>query len=1017
LVKGTPITEYCDQQRLPTRERLQLFLDLCHAVQHAHQKGIIHRDLKPSNVLVETHDVRPVVKVIDFGIAKATGGQLTDKSIYTQFAQLIGTPLYMSPEQAGLSSLDVDTRSDVYSLGVLLYELLTGLTPFDGETLQRAGYDEMRRIIREDEPPRPSTRLSTMEQAKLSTIAERRCLQANHFSKHLRGELDWIVMKALEKDRNRRYESASAFAADLQRYLSGEPVQACPPSVGYRLRKFTRRNRTGLTVGGLVLFLFMLLVGGVGWQVADRAARFREAESKIVEAIETAEPSLRDGQPGDLTLLSAAQRVEAHLGGATVGPGVRRRAEQFLRDVRMLQDMDEIRLRQAETGTETSAKNNSEGRFDNTGTGGRYAAAFDRFSIDVLVLEPADAVARIRDSAIHQALLTGLDGWVQAKSEDDPERVQLRRIADAADDSAWRRSFREAALIPDVQKLKALATQPEALTQLPAVIAWLGAVLSGRGLYDEAAAVLRKAQLRHPADFWVNYQLAHALIGSGHAEEAVGFFRAAIAIRPSSAEAHSYLAFAQLRKGDLDAAIVAYERALSVDPRFALARGGLGKTLQRKGNLDKAIANYQKAIELNPSLGEVYLDLAGALDAQGKHEEAQATHRRWLEPMEKTLEQRTRELGPEDGQTLEATWRLADAYYSADRMQDAIRLREKLLAYDKAHRIDNLDSLKTIVGLGIAYCKVDRFQDALPLLKKADERSKFKIGDDREFAGIASSVAHAYLSIGRPQDALPLLEALQTKLEPDSPMQLTSMGNLAVVYYRLNRLQDALSLLEKTLERRRIKLGPDHEDTLITMSNLRVVLARTGRLPEAIAIGEIVAAMRKFKFGLDHQDTLDSMGELGQTYEAAGKLDQAQRVYSDMLASWRKRDPKSPDFAGAAGSLGLNLLKQHKCAEAEPVLRECLAIRVEKLPDNWLRFNTMSMLGDALVGQKKYAEAEPLLLQGYEGIKQRESQIPDQAKTRPTEAAERLVRLYEATNQPAKARQWRERLPKDPSKK
>ncbi len=267
LVKGVPITDYCDQHRLTTRQRLELFLPVCEAVQHAHQKGVIHRDLKPSNLLVAVHDVTPVVKVIDFGIAKATGQLLTDKTLYTGFAQMVGTPLYMSPEQAGQSGLDVDTRSDVYALGVLLYQLLTGTTPFDGETLKKAGYDEMRRIIREDEPPRPSTRLSTMGQAA-ATVSANRQSDPTKLSQFVRGELDWIVMKALEKDRNRRYESASAFAADVQRYLKDEPVQACPPSAWYRFRKFARRNQRAVAAAAAVALVVVLGVAGLATSTA-----------------------------------------------------------------------------------------------------------------------------------------------------------------------------------------------------------------------------------------------------------------------------------------------------------------------------------------------------------------------------------------------------------------------------------------------------------------------------------------------------------------------------------------------------------------------------------------------------------------------------------------------------------------------------------------------------------------------------------------------------------------------------
>src|SRR5262249_46260717 len=242
LVKGVPITDYCDQNQLPPRERLELFIPVCQAVQHAHQKGIIHRDLKPSNVLVTLLDGAPVVKVIDFGVAKAIGQQLTDKTLFTGFAQMIGTPLYMSPEQAAISGVDVDTRSDLYALGVLLYELLTGTTPFDRERLRQVGFDELRRIIREEEPAKPSTRISTLGQAATTVSAQRKS-DPKRLSQLFRGELDWIVMKALEKDRNRRYETASAFAADVQRYLKDEPVEAGPPSAWYRLRKFARRHK------------------------------------------------------------------------------------------------------------------------------------------------------------------------------------------------------------------------------------------------------------------------------------------------------------------------------------------------------------------------------------------------------------------------------------------------------------------------------------------------------------------------------------------------------------------------------------------------------------------------------------------------------------------------------------------------------------------------------------------------------------------------------------------------------
>jgi WD40 repeat protein/serine/threonine protein kinase/tetratricopeptide (TPR) repeat protein len=283
LVKGVTITEYCDQCHLTTRERLDLFVSVCQAVQHAHQKGIIHRDIKPSNVMITLHDGSPVVKVIDFGVAKAINQHLTEQTLFTNFAQMIGTPLYMSPEQAELSGLDVDTRTDIYSLGVLLYELLTGVTPFEKKRLREAAYDEIRRIIRDEEPPKPSARITTLGKS-LTTVAERRHADPRKLSQLLRGDLDWIVMKSLEKNRTRRYGTASDFASDVVHYLNYEPVLASPPSAVYWFRKFARRNKAVLAATAAIVAALLLGTAVSTWQAVRATQAANDATAARGEA-------------------------------------------------------------------------------------------------------------------------------------------------------------------------------------------------------------------------------------------------------------------------------------------------------------------------------------------------------------------------------------------------------------------------------------------------------------------------------------------------------------------------------------------------------------------------------------------------------------------------------------------------------------------------------------------------------------------------------------------------------------
>jgi serine/threonine protein kinase/tetratricopeptide (TPR) repeat protein len=618
LVRGVPITEFCDQSQLPVRQRLELFGTVCQAVQHAHQKGIIHRDLKPSNILVTMHDDKGVVKVIDFGIAKATGQQLTDKTLFTHFAQWIGTPLYMSPEQTQMSGLDIDTRSDIYSLGVLLYELLSGTTPFDEERLRTAGYDELRRIIREEEPLRPSMRISTLGLAATTVSANRRS-DPRRLSRLCRRELDWIVMKCLEKDRNRRYETASGLAVDVRRYLENEPVQACPPSLGYRLRKFVRRHRAVVWAASVsVLTATLAFAGSLGWMIGERTAQRAVTAEMVNDTLE--------GADGAAVLLAerkwpqaeaAVKRAEGLLAGGGGDPELHRRVEQMRADLNMAAVLEEILL------SKSALK---DGHFDGAQADRAYAVAFRNHGIDAENLAVAEAADRIRTGNIVSTLAAALDDWAmlcKGIRKESEVWKHLLAVARLADDDPWRNPWRTALEKNDHRTLVTLAASAPVADLPPLTVFALATSLREAGAFEEELALLRRAHEHYPGDFWINHSLGFVLCRAGagadvqssrrRRDEGLRFYMAAAALRPQSPIVHLNIGNVFESYGLHEEAIAAYQRALHLRHDFAEAHRGLGIALQGQGRLDAAIAALNDAIRLKPSYAPSHDSLGNAL--------------------------------------------------------------------------------------------------------------------------------------------------------------------------------------------------------------------------------------------------------------------------------------------------------------------------------------------------------------------------------------------------------------------
>jgi serine/threonine protein kinase/Tfp pilus assembly protein PilF len=751
LVGGVAVTDYCDQANLGIRARLDLFVQICGALQHAHQKGIIHRDIKPSNVLVSEHDGRAVPKVIDFGIAKATNARLTERTMFTGFHQMIGTPAYMSPEQAGSLDADVDTRSDIYSLGVLLYELLTGTTPFDMMRLRSAAYEELQRIIREVEPPKPSTRLSALE--ALPSVAAHRNLEPRKLLQLIHGELDWIVMKALDKDRDRRYETASELATDVQRYLTDRPVEAGPPSRIYTLRKMVRRHRmafitTAAVSAALAAATTISVVQAVRATRAtklaqDNAARAdREADNARIEAAKQSAINefLQDMLASTNPRLSTAHAPRGR--NVTVLQALNVAASRL--DTGTLKDQPEI-----EAAVRTTLGNTYHDL-------GEYAAAETHLRAALSIMQRLHGT----DHQYVAMSLNNLAGLLQDRgksAEAEPlfrQALEIGRkvLGDENRDTNAARSNLAALLTAQGKVAEAEGLYRQALranrklfgdasAEVATNLNNLGMLLQDEGQLSDAEAILREAlAIRrkvlvapHPNIATSLNNLALLLEAQGNLSEPEPMLREALAMRrqlfaqehPTIASSLNNLGRLLMEKGALAEAEALFREALAMrrkllgedHPSVALSISSLGRALHEQGKLAEAEVMQREALAIyrkrfgngHPDVAMSLNNLAGVLRDLGKVSEAESVFREALQIRRATL-------GKEHPGVAVSLYNLGRALQSQGKYAEAEPLFREALAIREKRLPNHWIRAETAGSLGEVLAQQNKLDEAEPLL-------------------------------------------------------------------------------------------------------------------------------------------------------------------------------------------------------------------------------------------------------------------------------------------------------------
>jgi serine/threonine protein kinase len=1005
LVKGVPLTKYCDEQRLTPRQRLELFVPVCQAIQHAHQKGIIHRDIKPSNVLVAPFDGKPVVKVIDFGIAKATGQRLTDKTLFTEFGAVVGTLEYMSPEQAELNNQDIDTRSDIYALGVLLYELLTGTTPLDKKRLKQAALLEVLRVIREEEPPTPSTRLSTTDE--MPSIAANRGLEPKKLSGMVRGELDWIVMKALEKDRNRRYESANALAQDVQRYLADEPVQAGPPSTAYRLRKFLRRNRGPVLAVAIVL---LALVGGIvgttlGLVQAEEAWQEEARQRGLVEQ----ERDDKETARADAVVKARAARL-----AAAAEHTAKLAAEKAAAAERLAKEMAQKRLKQIEKANDilTSVFRELDPRMTDTEDATLREQLGQRLHKAAELLE-GDAVG---DPVVVARMQVSLGLSQRSLGHAKQAIAQFTRA---------RRTLEMHKGTNDAETLSCMS--------------YLADAYQADGQLDEALPLFKqtlamrtaKFGLRHPDTLQSTAALADAYLADGSSAQALPLFEEVLEKRKAWDPDHldtlrsmGELARAYREAGQPEKALPLYQQALEKQttklpadhPDILTTMNNLAVAYQAAGKFTKSLPllvdvlakTKNKHANDHPDTLRSMYNLANAYVVAGRFGEGVSLY-------EQTLAKQQDRLGRNHPRTLGTMSALGGAYVRAGRVPDAQTLLEQTLPKQQAKLgADHPDILTTMDNLAVAYQAAGLLPKALPLFQETLKKRRVKLRVNHPSTLMSMDhLAQAYLAANQRDRALPLFEEALAKekvvLGDNHPDTLNTMNNLGWAYREAGRFQEALALFAECLEKTAAKFGADHPDALITKNNLALTHVAAGQLNKGLPMLKETLSKMKVKPGPGHPSTLKAVLTLGVIYVQTQRFAEGEPLLAEWIAQHRPKLPADEvGFVSQLSLLGTCQVRQKKFVEAEKTLRECHAFFLKKPGPLEMRYLTENQLGVALTGQKKYADAEPFLVNSARAL------VANVAKLSTTELAPFAVRcvvdLYDAWGKKEEAAKWRKEL-------